>query len=190
MERNGVAIVELQCLKICRHLWWIRLCDMMSHGRAMTEDCPSPFLGFANFYHWFLKDFSHRARQLFNLIRNEQKWQWGSPKASAFWKLKELVTSTPVLTTPADDQPFHIEADSSDFALWHTEQAACNSPFKCLFSSNTCCNWFFMFCCSALLVLFFIPFSIFYWEFSKQSRSVRKNKSPHSGNHATADHIP
>jgi DNA-directed RNA polymerase subunit L len=26
------------------------------------------------------------------------------------------VTSTPVLTTPADDQPFHIEADSSDFA--------------------------------------------------------------------------
>ena len=47
---------------------------------------------------------------------DKQKWQWSSPEASAFWKLKELVTSAPVLTTPANNQPFHIEADSSDFA--------------------------------------------------------------------------
>jgi hypothetical protein len=74
------------------------------------------FLGFANFYRQFIKDFSHHARPLFNLTKNEQKWHWGSSKASAFQKLKELVTSAPVLTTPADDQPFRIEADSSDFA--------------------------------------------------------------------------
>jgi hypothetical protein len=74
------------------------------------------FLGFANFYCRFIKDFSHHARPLFNLTKNEQKWQWDSSKASAFRKLKELVTSTPVLTTPADDQPFHIEDDSSDYA--------------------------------------------------------------------------
>jgi len=74
------------------------------------------FLRFANFYRRFIKDFSHHARLLFNLTKNEQKWQWGPPEASAFRKLKELVTSAPVLTTPADDQPFHIEADSSDFA--------------------------------------------------------------------------
>jgi ribonuclease HI len=35
---------------------------------------------------------------------------------ATFRKLKELVTSAPVLTTPADNQPFRIEADSSDFA--------------------------------------------------------------------------
>jgi hypothetical protein len=29
---------------------------------------------------------------------------------------ERLVTSAPVLTTPADDQPFRIEADSSDYA--------------------------------------------------------------------------
>ena len=74
------------------------------------------FLGFANFYHQFIKDFSHHARPLFNLTRNDQKWKWDSSEASAFQKLKELVTSAPVLTTPADDQPFRIEADSSDFA--------------------------------------------------------------------------
>jgi hypothetical protein len=74
------------------------------------------FLGFANFYHWFIKDFSHHTRPLFNLTKNEQKWQWGSSEVSAFRKLKELVTSAPVLTTPADNRPFRIEADSSDFA--------------------------------------------------------------------------
>jgi len=31
-------------------------------------------------------------------------------------KREVQVTSAPVLTTPADDQPFRIEADSSDFA--------------------------------------------------------------------------
>jgi hypothetical protein len=74
------------------------------------------FLGFVNFYRRFIKDFSHHARPLFNLTRKEQKWNWDSAEASAFRKLKELVTSTPVLVTPADDQPFRIEADSSDFA--------------------------------------------------------------------------
>jgi hypothetical protein len=74
------------------------------------------FLGFANFYWRFIQYFSHHARPLFNLTRNDQKWQWEASEASAFWKIKELVTSAPVLVTPADDQPFRVEADSSDFA--------------------------------------------------------------------------
>jgi len=32
------------------------------------------FLGFANFYCRFIKDFSHHARPLFNLTKNEQRW--------------------------------------------------------------------------------------------------------------------
>jgi hypothetical protein len=44
-------------------------------------------------YSRFIKDFSHHARPLFNLTKNEQKWHWGSSEASAFRKLKELVTS-------------------------------------------------------------------------------------------------
>ena len=91
---------------------------------AGVADWPEPsnkrevqsFLGFANFYCRFIKDFSHHARPLFNLTQNDQKWKWDSSEASAFRKLKELVTSAPVLTTPADDQPFRIKADSSDFA--------------------------------------------------------------------------
>jgi len=74
------------------------------------------FLGFANFYRRFIRDFSLHAGPLFDLTRNDQKWKWEAPEAAAFQKLKEIVISAPVLTTPADDQPFCIEADSSDFA--------------------------------------------------------------------------
>jgi hypothetical protein len=74
------------------------------------------FLSFANFYRRFIKDFSHHARPLFNLTRNNQKWKWDTPEATAFRKLKEAITSAPMLTTPTDNHPFHIEADSSDFA--------------------------------------------------------------------------
>jgi hypothetical protein len=74
------------------------------------------FLSFANFYHWFIKDFSHHARPLFDLTQNDQKWKWDTSEATAFRKLKESITSAPVLTTPADNCPFRVEADSSDFA--------------------------------------------------------------------------
>jgi hypothetical protein len=99
--------VEMDLVKVAGVADWLEPCNK----REVQS-----FLGFANFYHRFIKDFSHHARPLFNLTKNKQKWQWGSSEASAFRKLKELVTSAPVLTTPADDQPFRIEVDSSDFA--------------------------------------------------------------------------
>jgi len=68
---------------------------------AGVADWPEPsnkqevqsFLGFANFYWQFIKDFSHHTCPLFNLIRNEQKWKWEASKTSAFRKIKESVTS-------------------------------------------------------------------------------------------------
>jgi len=99
--------VEMDLVKIAGVAEWPKPCNKWE---------VQSFLGFANFYWRFIKDFSHHARPLFNLTKNEQKWQWNSSEASAFRKLKELVTSAPVLTTPADNQPFRIEADSSDFA--------------------------------------------------------------------------
>ena len=74
------------------------------------------FLGFANFYWRFIQDFSHHARPLFDLTWNDHKWKGEASEATAFRKLKEIITLAPVLMTPADNQPFQIEADSSDFA--------------------------------------------------------------------------
>jgi hypothetical protein len=41
---------------------------------------------------------------------------WGLPQEDSFMKLKELVTSAPVLVLPNDDLPFRLEADSSGIA--------------------------------------------------------------------------
>jgi hypothetical protein len=38
---------------------------------------------------------------------------WASPQEDSFIKLKELVTSAPVLVLPNDDLPFRLEADGS-----------------------------------------------------------------------------
>ena len=74
------------------------------------------FLGFVNFYQRFIRDFSARARPLFDLTRSEQVWTWSGKEQAAFEDLKTAVTTAPVLVSPQESDPFRIEADSSDFA--------------------------------------------------------------------------
>ena len=74
------------------------------------------FLGFINFYKRFIEGFSHLARPLFNLTKNDSEFRWSSNEQSAFDMLKGKVASTPILALPDNSKLFHIEADSSDFA--------------------------------------------------------------------------
>jgi len=74
------------------------------------------FIGFVNFYHRFIQDFSTIARPLFDLTRSDQAWNWGTKEQEAFEHLKMAVTTASILALPQDLEPFHIEADSSDFA--------------------------------------------------------------------------
>jgi hypothetical protein len=41
---------------------------------------------------------------------------WGMSQEVSFMKLKELITSAPVLVLPNDDLPFRLEADGSGIA--------------------------------------------------------------------------
>jgi hypothetical protein len=41
---------------------------------------------------------------------------WGLPQEDSFMKLKELVTSAPVLVLPNNDLPFRLEANGSGIA--------------------------------------------------------------------------
>jgi len=58
------------------------------------------FIGFTNFYRRFIADFSHHARALFDLTKKDAPFVWGTPEEDAFVKLKQLVTSAPVLAMP------------------------------------------------------------------------------------------
>ena len=74
------------------------------------------FLGFANFYHCFIKNFLHHTKPLFELMKKDRKWSWGEDKQQAFDKIKCCITSSPILCFTDDSKPFCVEADSSNFA--------------------------------------------------------------------------
>jgi hypothetical protein len=91
---------------------------------AGVADWPTPsnkkevqsFIGFINFYRRFIPGFSHHACALFDLTMKDVRFIWGLPQEDSFMKLKELVTSAPVLILPNDNLPFRLEADSSSIA--------------------------------------------------------------------------
>ena len=90
---------------------------------ARVRDWPIPenwtdmqaFIGFINFYHRFIRDFSTIARSLFDLTHSDQAWNWDAKEQEAFECLKMTVTTAPVLVSPQDSEPFRIKVDSSDF---------------------------------------------------------------------------
>jgi len=75
------------------------------------------FIGFINFYHCFIQDFSTIAWPLFDLTCSDQAWNWGTKEQEAFERLKMAVITAPILVSPQDSEPFRIEADSSGFAF-------------------------------------------------------------------------
>jgi hypothetical protein len=91
---------------------------------AGVADWPTPsnkkevqsFVGFINFYQRFISGFSHHARALFDLTMKDVRFIQGLPQEDSFMKLKELVTSAPVLVLPNDDLLFRLEADGAGIA--------------------------------------------------------------------------
>ena len=80
-----------------------------------NEVCDT-FIDFVNFYHCFIQDFLTIARPLFDLTCSNKTWNWDTKEQEAVEHLKIAVTTAPVLALPQDSEPFHIEADSLDFA--------------------------------------------------------------------------
>ena len=55
------------------------------------------FLGLANYYQWFIKNFATIARPLHNIVKKNQKWDWPEKQKKAFQKLKKKFTKELVL---------------------------------------------------------------------------------------------
>jgi hypothetical protein len=142
-EHRWITCLVLDCM--CEHKLYLRpeKCEfektkieylgiIISHNKvemdpvkiAGVADWPTPsnkkevqsFIGFINFYRRFIPGFSHHARALFDLTMKDIRFIWGLPQEDSFMKLKELITSAPVLVLPNDDLPFRLEADSSSIA--------------------------------------------------------------------------
>lgn len=74
------------------------------------------FLGFANFYRIFIKNYSKIAAPLTRLTCKD-KLEWSTEADQAFQDLKKTFTSAPILIHPDFQKPFFLETDASDFAL-------------------------------------------------------------------------
>ena len=63
--------------------------------RAIRE-----FLGIAGYYRRFIPNFAKVAQPLYHLIKKDVQYMWSSACQEAFTRLKELLTSPPVLAYP------------------------------------------------------------------------------------------
>jgi len=74
------------------------------------------FLGLANYYRRFIKDFARVAKPMNVLTRKDVKWRWEGEEQAAFDELKRAFTTRPVLAAPDLDKEFRVEADASNYA--------------------------------------------------------------------------
>jgi hypothetical protein len=72
------------------------------------------FLGFCNFYRRFIKDYSRIARPLHHLTKDNVPFVWDQACQEAFEKLKESLSSAPVLYHYQSELPTKMETDASD----------------------------------------------------------------------------
>ena len=75
------------------------------------------FLGFANFYRRFIKDFSKISAPLTDLTKKTGLFQWTEEATAAFKELKHLFTSGPILQMFDPDRRTILETDASGYSI-------------------------------------------------------------------------
>jgi hypothetical protein len=75
------------------------------------------FLGHADFYRRFIKDFSVISKPLCNLLIKDNVFEWTEHCEKAFVRVENLLTSAPVIQPPDWSLPFEIMCDASNYAM-------------------------------------------------------------------------
>ena len=64
-----------------------------------------------------IRSFADIARPLHASTRSGVRFEWNEAQEVAFMRLKESLTSAPVLSSPRDERTFILDTDASDVAL-------------------------------------------------------------------------
>ena len=75
------------------------------------------FLGFCNYYHAFVQDFSELALPLNALMKKGREFTWGVKEQQPFDLLKQQITSSPTLAHPQMDKQFELEVNALGSAM-------------------------------------------------------------------------
>lgn len=101
--------------------------SVQQHKVKDIHDWPTPqsvtdvrrFLGLANFYRRFVRDFSAIAQPLTSLTQTavKRKWHWGGREEAAFHELKRRLTEAPILAHPDPMRQWTVQTDASGYAI-------------------------------------------------------------------------
>lgn len=90
-----------------------------------VSDWPTPgnrkslqsFIGFANFYRRFIRNFGQVAAPLTALTSTKKPFCWSLAAQAAFDELKRRFSSAPILITPDPSRQFIVEVDASEVGV-------------------------------------------------------------------------
>ena len=116
MVREGIVL---------GHLVFERGIEVDKAKIKVIEQLPPPinikrirsFLGHVGFYRCFIKDFSHIARPLTNLLAKDVPFEFDDACLKSFNILKKALISTPIIQPPNWSLPFEIMCDASDYVV-------------------------------------------------------------------------
>ncbi|KAK3569952.1 hypothetical protein QTP86_007658 [Hemibagrus guttatus] len=133
--------------RLQHHHLYVKL-EKCEFHRTMCRELQR-FLGFANFYRRFIRNYTSVAGPLTSLLRGKpKKLAWTDQARAAFQQLKESFTSAPILRHPDPDLPFVVEVDASSNGLGAVLSQCHGKPGKlhpCVYYSRkltaTECNY-------------------------------------------------
>jgi len=140
LEENDLYVKPEKCMWKVRKVPFLGV--VMGEGKVEIEEdkvegvlkWPTPqcvrdvrkFLGLANYYRRFVKDFAKVALPMNRLTRKDKKWKWGEEQQAAFEQLKAVFTTRPMLATPELDKEFRVKADALNFATGGVLSVKCD----------------------------------------------------------------
>jgi hypothetical protein len=65
----------------------------------------------------FIPNFAHFAHPLTNLLKKDTIFEWTSKCHTSLDTFIDIVTSSPILIAPDQEQQFELEVDASQFAI-------------------------------------------------------------------------
>ena len=105
ISRDGVATDPEKTAKVAT--WPVPTC------KRETQQ----FLGFANYYRRFIKDFAQLARPLHRLTEKTAPFTWNGECQTSFDQLRKCLCSAPVLAYPDFSRAFILDTDASDTGI-------------------------------------------------------------------------
>ena len=67
-----------------------------------------------------MKGFAAIAKPMTDLTKKDRDFMWGAEEEAAFQKLKEALTSAPILQVFDEDKSHEVWVDASDYAVGAT----------------------------------------------------------------------